>query len=68
MKVSYMSMAFIDDDYVFDPEIYLEPENEREREMLELIHAECETKGFGRTYHEAELLYIRISLQKAREA
>lgn len=47
----------------FDPEIYLEAEDDLDREKLDRILAECVTKGHGRHVDTGKLLHVRVSLQ-----
>ena len=46
-----------------EPELYLEPHNDRDRDLLEQIEKNCITKGCGRHCDTGELLHVRIALQ-----
>lgn len=46
-----------------EPEIYIEPHSNRDREMLEQIEKNCITKGCGRHCDTGELLHVRIALE-----
>lgn len=46
-----------------EPEIYIEPHSNRDREMLERLEANCITKGCGRHCDTGKLLHVRIALE-----
>lgn len=67
MRVHYATTMLTADGPQIEPELYLEPQNEQERQMLEAVYRECITKGHGRTGDELRMQHVRIALTPALE-
>ena len=67
MKVYYHRITLELGGMRFDPELYLEPENDRDRKILEVIEAECVTKGCGRTSETLRIVHVRLALTPAEK-
>lgn len=62
MRVHYAATVLTADGPQIEPELYLEPQNEQERQMLEVVFRDCETRGHGRTGDPLRIRHVRIAL------
>lgn len=45
------------------PELYLEPQNDRDRKLLEELGADCKLFGVGRDFEKQCYNHVRIALE-----